>query len=320
VQRDVYVGGDYSKLSWLEFISRVEVLFAHRSPEQMMRATKERLQLQASTAAIRGANQHTGLSRGVERPLKEFVDGAGRKVTVADWLEDPFQTPAPLASTLKAAHVDARGNDSAAAAVAPAAVAPGRNRQRNRGNRGGQKRGRSPSPPEDAAAAAAAPSDGRQSEAYREKQRQIASKRPRNEKGHYLPSVKGEQGARASGPNAAPLGPRPLRKDVDSNGAEVTIRGPCSSCGLNHPWDLCRRNPNSPKFQQEERGKTGLHYIAALDGYRLGDEKRIQKPSQPHHAAECWTSQQRWAAVTGHVAQQRRTNLLFNRSCATARD
>jgi hypothetical protein len=275
VQDNLHIGGGPSKYTWLEFIARLEVLFRHRNPDAMLRATQERLRMQQASATIQGSKQHMELTRGVDRPLKDFVNGGGQKVSVAEWAEDPFQTPAPLASTLRAINGGSSSTDSGAASSQG-----GRGRQRNRGGRGGQKRARSPSPPPLAAAAtvAASPHDGRQDDDYRERQRQNANKRPRDSKGHFRPGVKNEHTGHASGANATPQGSGPPeRYGVDTAGTKVIVRGPCSSCGLNHHWDFCKRNPQARNFVESERGKTGLHFLATLDGYRPGDENGAYK-------------------------------------------
>lgn len=261
------VGGDITHYSWLELISRLEVLYGSRNQNDMLSATREQIQLQTAEAAIRSDNQHLELTRGVDRNLKEFTDGSGKKFTAASWSADPFATPTPLASTVRAVN----GEDSKPAAAA----STGQGRQRGRGGRGGkqqagQKRARSPSPD---AAAASPPHDGRSSEAQRENLRQAANKRPRDSQGHFKPGVKHEQGGPASGSNATPLGNRgSQRTGTDSKGNPVVIKGPCTSCGLNHVWKACRRNPNSKKHDPHLKDETGPHYIATLPGYKLGDE------------------------------------------------
>lgn len=273
VKRLIQIGGGTGGQSWLDFLSRLDVIYESRSEEDVLRTAKEQSDLRGAKAAIIGADHYHDLTHGVSRPLKDYVNNAGKKISAADWAFDPFATPAPLASSLRALNAGVKGEHIEAPG------AGGRNRQRNRGGRGGQKRARSPSPPEPAAAAAASSHDGRHDDAYRERQRQNANKRPRDDKGHFKPGVKHEQqSGPASGANATPQGGGPPeRHGVDTAGAKVIVRGPCPSCGLNHTWDGCKRNPQARNFVESERGKTGLHFLATLDGYRPGDENGAYK-------------------------------------------
>ena len=220
---------------------------------------------------------YTHVQRGADRSLKEYTDGSGKAYTAAAWSADPFSTPTPLASTLRTVNGEKKDGGNTGGNAGAGSGAGGRGRQRNRGGKGGQqqhagqKRDRSPSV-EAAAAASSQPHDGRRDEANREHQRQLSNKRQRDNKGHFVAAVKSEGGP-ASGSNSTPLGPRAgFRKGHDSAGKEINIRGPCHSCGLNHQWKDCRRNPDAPRHDPERLGEKGLHFIAKLPGYKLGDE------------------------------------------------
>ena len=261
-------------MDWLTFIARLEALYANRSQEDMLRAAKERVKSQEMESTFRFGKQHLELTRGVDRSLKEYTDGSGKAYTAAAWSADPFSTPTPFASTLRTINGEEGKKDggNTGGNAGAGGNAGGRGRQRNRGgNKGGQKRDRSPTP-EAAAAASSQPHDGRRDEANREHQRQLSNKRQRDNKGHFVAAVKPE-GDPASGSNSTPLGSRPgFRKGYDSAGKEVNIRGPCNSCGLNHQWRDCRRNPNARSYNADKAQEQGPHFIAKLPGYKLGDE------------------------------------------------
>jgi hypothetical protein len=247
---------------WITLTAHLEYLYTLRDPHAMVDTARSAVRLNRAKQQIMEDDRPTQLANGVHRPNVEYTDMRGHRRTLPSFYDNPYEAPTPTLETIHAIGERA----PAAAASSSGGSAP----QQSKGKRKRGKRGRSDEPTtDDEPPAASSQHDGRGNEANREHQRALAAKKPRDEKGHF---VKREGNAPATGSNATPLGSRAVHKGRNTAGREVEIRGPCSGCGLNHTWERCRRNKNWVGYKEEEGRKTGKHWIAAIPGYKLGDE------------------------------------------------